>query len=275
MHRVDYCITTLDRPRELERLLLSIAAHSPEAVVHIADQGRAQDPGHQEELARASVRAGLRRAPTFHRLPFDCGVSAARNHLLDSTFAEYKLFLDDDFAFTSATDVGALVRLLDAHPAAGVAGGAVVRNGRVPHAGTWLRRRGRTLDQVDAGAPQCELGGLRFHEVDHVPMFALMRSTLLSQLRWDEDLKTGGEEFDFFLRLKETPYTVLYTPDVAVDHPPAQAAESYRRLRWRSEFLERVLEKHGLTTLRAVTGAIAELDDQGRLRWYCELPPAS
>lgn len=270
--RVDFCVTTMDRPRALARVLLSVAEHHPGAPVHIADQSERFDPNGHERLAERLRKAGLREPPTVHRLPFDCGVSAARNHLADSTLGEYKLLLDDDFELTERTEVEAMVGLLDAHPRAGVVGGGVTRDGRVRNVGTRLERWGSELRQLPTEGRFNERDGLRFERVDCVPLFALMRGEVFRNARWDPELKTAGEHLDFFLRLREAGYEVLYAPDVTVDHPPTEADERYRQLRQRDEFLKRMLAKHGLRRLRAINGSVFELGDHGELTRRREEP---
>lgn len=270
MTGVDYCITTIERPRALERLLLSIAAHEPEAAVYVADQSEAFDSEGYDRLAQRLEEAGLRRRPTVDRLPFDCGLSTARNHLVDSTPSECKLILDDDFVFTEQTDVSKLVRLLELHPEAAAVGGGVVRGGRIRHAGTLLQRDGTTLRQLAAGGPLQERAGIRFRQTDCVPNFVLMRRQLFEHMRWDPDLKTAGEHIDFYLRMQDTPYGVLYTPDVTIDHPPVEAEPGYKRLRWRGGFLKQVLIKHEAVRLESVNGAVTELQPDGSLTRHSE-----
>lgn len=271
MSRVDYCVTTMDRPRALERLLLSMATHRPDASIHIADQSKCFDPAQYETLALQLQDAGLLERPVVHRLPFDCGISVARNFLVDSTPSEYKLGLDDDFMFTEQTDIDAMVRLLDAHPEAGVVGGAVTRNGQIRHVGTRFERRGDSLHQLPSEDPFEEHGGLRFKQTDCVPLFVLMRQDLFEHARWDPELKTGGAHFDFFLSIQNTPYIVLHTPDVTIDHPPIEIDPSYRRLRFRPEFRKQMLIKHQLRRLEAVDRTIFELLPDGHLTMYCDL----
>jgi hypothetical protein len=274
MSRVDYCITTMNRPHALERLLHSIAAHRPDASIHVADQSESFDPDHYERLAERLGKAGLRERPVVHRLPFDCGVSVARNYLVESTPSEYKLGLDDDFLFTEQTDIDILVRLLDAHPQAGLVAGDVTRGGRVRYAATRFEKHGMTLCQLADEEPFREHAGIRFKQTDCVPLFTLMRKELFAQVRWDPELKTaGGPHIDFFLCIQDTPYTVLSTPDVTIDHPPTEMDSSYRKLRTRSEFLGRMLAKHRLTRVELVGGAILERGPDGEMTGYCELKP--
>lgn len=273
MNRVAYCITTMKRPQALERLLLSIAAHRPEASVHVADQNENFDDAYYESLAGKLTEAGLAEGLAVYSLPFDCGVSAARNFLADSTPHEYKLILDDDFVFTDDTDIDALVRLLDAYPEAGAAGGSVIRGGSVRNGGSRLEKRGACLFELPIRDPLEEHDGIRFWRTNCVPVFVLMREELCAQVQWDPNLKTAGEHFDFFLRMEETPYVVLHAPDVTVDHPPIEAEPSYRQLRLRGEFLKRMMRKHDIVRQQVVDGTVTELGPDGELTRYSELNP--
>jgi len=274
MSSVDYCITTMDRWHALERLLFSIAAHRPDAAVHIADQSARFDPDRYDRLVERLLQAGLCTHPTVHRLPFDCGVATARNYLVDSTGGDYKLILDDDFLFTADTDINAMVELLDGHPNAGAVGGAVCRHSKVRNFGTSFERDGATLRQVASDAPLKEYRGVQFVQTDCVPLFVLMRMELFAHLRWDPALKTGGQHLDFFLRMQRTPYDVLYAPEVRVDHPPIEAEPSYTKLRFRPTFLRRMMVKHGLIRLEAISGTVFELLPDGGLIAYCMLKPS-
>jgi hypothetical protein len=265
----------MNRPHALERLLFSVAAHRPDAMVHVADQGETFDRARYDDLVSRLLEAGLRNAPAIHRLPFDCGISAARNHLVESTTSEYKLCLDDDFLFTGDTDIDAFVRILDAHPDAGVVGGAVTRNGRVRHTSSRLKRSGGFLEQMEISGPFENRCGVRLEQTDFVPLFALMRESLFDHLRWDEDLKTAGAHLDFFLSMRDTPLTALYTPDVTIDHPPIDADPTYAQLRHRVEFRKLLMKKHGLTHLKTPNQTVLELLPDGELIAYCELRGSS
>ncbi len=265
MSDIAFCITTMERPAALEAMLLSIAEHQPDAPVYIADQSRDVDAASYDALASRLLESGLRRRPELHRLPFDCGLSAARNHLVESTPEKYKLILDDDFRFTRRTDAAALARLLEAVPEAGAVGGGVGRDGRIPHRGTMLVREGKTLRQLPARGPEEEQHDLRFMRVDCVPNFVLFRAEVFERIRWDPALKIAGEHIDFFLRFQETPFKVLYSPETTVDHQPRQLQPDYRRLRWRGDFIRQVLIKHDLDRLERVSGKVVELRPDGSL----------
>lgn len=265
MNRIDICITTMQRPQGLERMLFSIAAHRPEASIHIADQSKTVDLEHYERLGARLEGAGLRRRPTIHPLPYDCGASAARNHLVDSTPGEYKLVVDDDGLFTTETDLEKMARLLDTHPRVGIVGGVVIQNGQVRGVGSRLRREGASLYELKASGPYSVHEGIRFKQVDFLPNFALMRRELFEHIHWDPELKIAGEHLDFYLRLPQTPYIALVTPDVSGEHRPPPSDRSYRQLRMRGKFLRVMMEKHGLQRMEHAGGFVTEQLPDGRL----------
>lgn len=263
--KIDVCITTMNRPQAVERLLFSIAEHRPEAPVHVADQSETIEPGRYERLAERLLEAGLHEPPTVHRLPFDCGASYARNHLVDASPGEYKLIADDDGLFTAETDVEAMARLLDALPQVGIVGGTVARGGTVANVGSRLLRRGEALYELEASQPYVEHEGIRFRQVDFLPNFALMRRQLFEHLRWDPELKIGGEHLDFYLELPRTPYTAVLTPDATGEHVPLRAGRDYWRLRMRGDFFKAMMIKHGLTRVVQRGDTVSELHPGGRL----------
>lgn len=265
LEKIDICITTIERPRALERMLLSIASHCPDASIHIADQSETIEPESYDRLGEQLDSAGLQSRPTVHRLPFDCGVSVARNHLVDSTAGEYKLVVDDDGVFTADTAIERMAQLLDAHPRVGIVGGGVMRDGQVRHVGAELQRRGAVLHELEASQPFGEHDGIRFREVGFLPNFALIRRELFEHIRWDPELKIGGEHLDFYLRLPRTPFIAVMTPDVSGEHAPAERDRDYMRLRLRGDFLKAMMVKHGLRRIEHRGGMVSELLPTGRL----------
>jgi hypothetical protein len=239
-------VTTFKRPRAVERLLMSIGRHFPEAAVHIGDQNERLDEELYEELSK---RSGLATPPKIHTLEYDCGLAAARNHLVASSSKEFKLILDDDFVFTGETDVEALVRLLDGHPEAGVVGGTLAdQDGKRYRVRFDLHRDGATLSQVPSRRPFDSYSGVRYARADFVTNFALIRHEVLRHVAWDPALKLG-EHVDFYLQVKETPFTVLFAPDVVIYHLPVEADPDYADFRQRRKFAGEMLQKYGLERL--------------------------
>ena len=265
--QVDFCVPTFKRPKAVERLLLSIAAHYPLANIYVADQNETLDREFYGQLGDKLAKVGLVKDISVEQLPYDCGLSYARNQLVLNSPSPYKLILDDDHVFTTQTDITKFVRLLEAHPRAGIVGGRVTHNGRDQPFEFNLEKTGDTLMQVADGQELEEENGVRYKKTGCVHNFALMRKTLFDHIRWDPELKVT-EHMDFYLRMKEVPYYILYTPDVLIEHPPVERDGDYEGLRRRTEFLARMLRKHGARRVRYLNGDVREVADDGSITIY-------
>jgi hypothetical protein len=263
--KVDFCITTFKRPQAVAQLLRSIASRYPDAAVYVADQGEVLDDEFYGGLCSELLAAGLVTPPDVRLLPFDCGLSAARNHLVTTTLREYKLILDDDFSFTDETRIERFIALLEAHPEAGIVGGNVNRNGEPQLFDFRIDRTDRTTFRpVIDDSPYSVQDGVRYRETDCVVNFALMRRELFDHVLWDPKLKVG-EHGDFYFRVLDAPFSVLHTPDVVVDHLEPEQDPDYAMYRGRHvEFLALAMAKHGLTKVERPDGSVIELPPDGQ-----------
>jgi Glycosyl transferase family 2 len=261
---VDFCITTFKRPDALKRLLYSIAAHYAGAAIYVADQNEALDRAFYADLTSGLIEEGLETCPTVFDLQFDCGISVARNHLVRSTPRAYKLILDDDFVFTHETRLERFLSLLDANGQAGVVGGVVNCDGHRRRFDFRIERRGQTLRQIADDSTFRDHQGIRYRPTDSVLNFALMRQALFEHTQWDPELKVA-EHLDFYLGVMEGPYSVLFTPDVVVDHPPLQRDPAYVAYRYREEFFTKAFRKHRLTRVETIGGEVVELGADGAI----------
>lgn len=268
---VDFCVTTFMRPKALERLLFSIAEFYPAANVYVADQNKQFDRAFYKKLRSDLYDAGLVKRVSVEYLGYDVGLSAARNHLVLTTPNRYKLILDDDMVFTEATDIGKMVRLLEAHPHAGVVGGLVTQNGTEVHFEFNIEKKGDRLVQVPDGNPVrvFKVGEeeIRYRKTGCVLNFALFRKEVFEYIQWDPALKVT-EHTDFYLRMQEVPYQILYAPDVVVDHPPTEREDGYKEMRQRPEFLAHMLRKHGVKSMRYLNGQVHEVTPDGSIARY-------
>ncbi len=263
--KVDFCITTFKRPQAVAQLLRSIAPRYPDAAIYVADQGEVLDGEFYGGLCSELSDAGLVTPPDVRLLPFDCGLSAARNHLVTTTPREYKLILDDDFSFTDETQIEGFVALLEAHPEAGIVGGNVKLEGEPQLFDFRIDREDRTtFRRVVDDSPYSVQDGVRYRETDCVVNFALMRRELFDHVLWDPELKVG-EHGDFFFRVLDAPYSVLHTPDVVVDHLDPIEDPDYARYRGRRmDYLAKAMAKHGLTRVERPDGSVIELPPDGQ-----------
>lgn len=265
---VDFCITTFLRPKALERLLFSIARFYPMANIYIADQNEIFDRTFYKRIREELYNAGLQKRMSIEHLPYDCGLSYARNHLVTTTPNKYKLILDDDMVFTEGTDIGKFVKLMDVQNA-GVVGGIVVQNGHEIHFEFTPEKRGDTIVHVEEKPNWLTHDGVRYRKTGCVLNFALFRKELFNVIRWDNDLKVT-EHLDFYMRMKGTTYSILYTPDVMIDHPPTERENNYKQMRQRDEFQAIMLRKHNARRVKYTNGQVVELMPDGSLKRYKE-----
>jgi hypothetical protein len=124
-------------------------------------------------------------------------------------------------------------------------------------------RDGVLRQVVQDGPYASSRSGIRYRETDCVVNFALMRRELFDHVLWDSELKLI-EHLDFYLRIRDSPFAVLHTPDVAVDHPPVvESAEDYAAFRARWEFVVQTMIKHGLRRVETIAGLVVELGPDG------------
>lgn len=269
---VDFLVTTFKRQKALERLMLSIAEHYPMAHIYIADQNETIDRSFYRDLNMKLAQAGLVKRPRVDKLPYDCGVSFARNHLFMNTPGKYKLILDDDMRFTEKTDIGKMVKLIEADEATYIVGGALTQLGTDVHFEFSLDMKDDTISQMPDNSQWREHEGIRYRNPGCVLNFALMRKDIMRYIQWDPELKVC-EHMDFYLRLRNiaSNKTIVYTPDVVIDHPPAERDNEYKALRQRDEFLKKMFYKHGARRVKYLNGQITELQRDGSLKRYKEV----
>jgi len=232
-----FAIKSSGRAESVKRLVSSIQRKYPLAKILIADDG----VGRLEERIRTSGQLHI------HQMPYDSGLSAGRNLLVDLANTKYFVSLDDDFEFTEKTDVISLIRMLESYGAA-IVGGPV---GDRPGFGFRLVRDKSTLRQVAMkGAP----ARLTCNEVHIVANFFVAVTNVLRSVRWDDTFKLGEHE-DFFLRLMNAKHRVLMCPFSPIKHTSStswydQDVERlgvYEKRRRRAfTYLQLFLKKHNI-----------------------------
>jgi glycosyltransferase involved in cell wall biosynthesis len=98
LNDVTLLIKTFERPKALMRLLSSIADRYPQCPVLIADDSRT--PTRDEVLRQYGTQI-----QEYVTLPFDSGLSAGRNALLERVETEYFVLNDDDFVYGPEADL--------------------------------------------------------------------------------------------------------------------------------------------------------------------------
>jgi len=267
---VDFCVTTFKRSEALRRLLMSIAEQYPMANIYVADQNEVLDRDFYKKLRSDLYDAGLNKRVSVEHLPYDCGLSYARNHLVTTTPNQYKLILDDDMVFSHETDIGKMIQIMESCPGCGVVGGLVRQLGTDIHFEFTPEIVGDTIVHQTEKPKWKAHNGIKYRRTGCVLNFALMRKDMFAQIRWDDRLKVS-EHLDFYLRMKTLSYQIMYTPDVVIEHPPVARSADYKELRQRDEFQKMMLRKHGAKKVRYENGQVVELMADGSLKKYKEI----
>jgi hypothetical protein len=249
--------TAFRRPYLVRRLYDSIRARYPRVRIVIAENG--------DRPAQLPADENLR----MLNLPFDCGISASRNALIDALDTPYLWLLDDDEVLTDESDVGRLLDVLDARPEIGVAGGAIYdfRPGRPMRLLNWAldaRERGGKLETTLAKNPEeLTAAGTRFVVCDTVQNFALFRREMLADHRWRDALKVQ-EHFAYYVDVKRLGrWQVAAVDGVRCEHRRGITPE-YQEFRGRPGARETALAECGLTGIDLVPFAEGLTRGEGR-----------
>ncbi|HUG92884.1 MAG TPA: glycosyltransferase [Planctomycetaceae bacterium] len=253
LSRVTFGITAFERPRLLEQLVASILARYPGARIMVADNGR------RKARLPARVKA--------LDLPFDSGLSRARNALVENLETEFLLLLEEDFLFTDETRIESLFEVLRHDDEVGVAGGALRGpTGRVVAYSMDLESFRRTLFvRETAHRVRVTPSGTPYRLCDMIWNFALFRREMLHQHRWDERLKLG-EHTPYYHQVKLTGrWRVACCPSVVCSHLSGGRSGEYTRHRQRArKFFESYLRDQGFDSYQRLPqiGYVDELLDK-------------
>jgi hypothetical protein len=219
--QITFGITAFERPRHLERLVASIQKFYPDARIVVADNGR------QKAKLPASVR--------LLDLPFDCGLSAARNALVDQLETPYLLVLEEDFVFTAETRIEPFVDVLESHREVGLVSGSLVNNGnRQEHAVDFHVFNGIFHETKSSGPIRVTDRGTPYRLCDKAYNFFLVRREMLADHRWRDALKVG-EHTAFFWDVRQAgKWLVAQCPTVAAVHDQSGRSTDYQSHRLRA-----------------------------------------
>lgn len=245
MKNIDFLITTFDRYDLLERLLHSIFSYYPNAKVTIADQSKEINT----EFYNDYVLFNLKVIP----MPYDCGLSMARNCLVEKTKRQYKLILEDDFLFNEDTKVEKLLELMDV---ADIAGGGVYSHGSRLKFEHYFEKKSGVIYQVPDGDKYKEYKGIKYKKTGCVMNFALFNKVVFERTKWHNDLKLR-EHQHFFFRVKNK---IVFTDDVKIVDGKNGMTPEYKRLKARDEFWKIALEDLEAYKIKYLSGMCFEIE---------------
>ena len=262
--KIDFLITTFKRKDSLEKLLFSITEFYPNAKITIADQNERFDIPYYKDLWKRVMEKGLIYKPTALGVGYDKGLSFCRNLLVKKTDRPYKLILDDDFVFTERTNIEKFVKIMDSDKLIGIVGGAM-EQGKIIHFEFNIEKDGNTIRQVSDGDEWFDIENIKVKETGCVLNFVLMRDRVFNYVKWDDELKIT-EHTDFYYRMKETPWKIIYTPDVIVKHEPDRTDDEYSKMRKRTEFMAIMMKKHEVNRIEYENGSYYQMNSKGEVQ---------
>jgi len=184
---VTFIVKAFERRLCLTRLLDSTAAVYPNVPVIVLDDSSAP------LLNASELSAATQRLPYLRYIlsPFDVGLAAGRNALVDEVTTPFVLLLDDDFVLEAGSGIDRLQEVLE-RGVFDLAGGCIDS----AHGYSLLRSDAQLEVRSDVACigqadrpPVWETPGLSCWKVDMINNFFLARTDFLRQVRWDPRLK--------------------------------------------------------------------------------------
>ncbi len=261
---------TLERPDAAQRFVRSARAMFPDVPVYVAEQSRTLGP-------MAEFYAAER--VTVIRVPFDAGLSASRNALIEAMDVDYFALCDDDFILGPATSFTTAIRILEQDGELGVVGGMLHDfDGLTESIRNWEmffdhdeRNRRFTATPVYNYPPLArQVAGETVYLCDAVLNFSVFRKAIFSDgIRWEETIKVNGEHEDFYLNLKKhSSCRVAYLPTMTALHWHMPRQGIYPKLRSRDGGRREFMRKWGLLSHLEIGTGRRRLDGTPVHCWF-------
>lgn len=230
MTRLTLVIPTFNRAEELLLALDSVAAQTLDPALWecLVVDNASTDPTAEAVARFAEEHPTLRIRRVVEP---NAGVSHARNRALREATTELIVSIDDDERINPEF-LSAYLDFFDSHPEANIAGGRIIAEyptGRPAWMSRWLERplanpmdHGQTVRPFPKGALPGG-GNMAFRRT------VALRYGFNTQLGRVGGKPIGGEENDFFLRLREGGEVLWYVPQAIMWHiiPPAKLTTAY------------------------------------------------
>jgi len=168
-------------------------------------------------------------------LPFNCGLSYARNYLVKQTNEPYILLVDDDFQVTDTTKIQNFINVLNTEAEIGAVGG-VLKNHQPYNYKLILKdkklfyfyNQPKKLFYSYETSIQKKIA---FYYWDIILNFTMFRRELFNDVMWDNTLKLT-EHTDFYLQIKNiNKWLVTFTDSVEINHQQKDNSPEYMKFR--------------------------------------------
>jgi GT2 family glycosyltransferase len=195
----------------------------------------------------------------YVRLPFDCGITYARNRLIEKAKTKYVLIGDDDFKYTEEAGLEKMRTILDKFD---IAGGRVRTFGELGNYQGFIVKKGKKLLYNELNLEELKkYKGIEYGECDVIFNFFLAKREIFNKVSWDENIKVAYEHSDFFLNAKKEGIKVAFLPEPIVIHKDGKIknVKGYDNFRNRKSDKDYFFAKHKIDTIIDFKGRKNEL----------------
>lgn len=224
MKNVGILITTFERDKHLFDLIHSIRKFYDEISIYVVDQGKSDE---DKEKFLSNYGCDL------IQIPWDSGLSLARNIGMKIMKENYAVICDDDFVFTRDTKLERWYELLHSLPNVGIAAGVLKQRDREWHYEHELElKEDRYIIKDFKKISWKNLNGIPYFYTDLCLNFFMMKKQAWRENKWDVDYKIIQEHIHFFLSMKfNSRWKVIYTPKVMARHNKIYTGDEYDEIR--------------------------------------------
>jgi GT2 family glycosyltransferase len=231
-YQIGFICINFMRKQSTKECIESIQKYFPFVKVYVADQ---------DAPSGEMIEFYEKHNVEYYYIPFDSGLSVSRNFLVDKIKEPFLMWGDNDFVFTSDSNLSHGLDILNAVPEIGFVGGAVTVNGKTAHYERFLfyDQRQQILVYVPLEMTNPEpkyVNDIAYYDCDLTFNYVIARTEAFNnpQLRWNPELKCRYEHTDAFLRIKVfSPFHVVYCPSMTVIHNHVPNDASYAQYRYR------------------------------------------
>jgi GT2 family glycosyltransferase len=247
LRNVTAIISNFLRPAYTRKCVESLKENFPEVRILVGNQDK---PDKELELF-VKENGG-----EYIELPFDCGITTARNLLVNQVKTKYVLIGDDDFYYTPWAHLEIMLEFMQK---ADICGGRIYENGKMRDYQGFIRHEGSQLIYnkllLDAWK---HFNGYRYKDCDLTFNFFITKTSIAKEIHWDEKIKISYEHSDWFLSIKDAGYSVIFTPHCVVNHKPKLEKEfdkdTYAQFRNRRMDRDYFFEKRNLESCIDMSG---------------------
>lgn len=244
MYNLAIIYTTFLRPELVRQSLSTYLEHLPNSIILVGDQGKEEDK--IEEICKLLNSNNIE----YIKLPFDCGLSASRNKLVERAKelnVPYCLITADSIAFTKKYNFQSIIDFLESDKLNGTVGFDL--QGRICWECDIDLIEGKHFSLDIPRKEKIIYNDIKFQRVDLHRNFFIAKTEALIANKWDNELKLiEHEDHAWKWKQKENNYKRFYTNTIKgkyINNKPNNYVK-YRN-RMYNEFMMVLRKKYNIT----------------------------